>query len=563
MRKNKKSDLLNKFPNLKKTVFFLLNSQNNDGSYSTLKPDPVSSMYFLGILNELNKRPKFRTTCEWVKSLQTDHRGFGETTGENSWDYTTYWGSEMHKFLKIKPLFKKDFVNFVQSHQNSDGGFGAAIGAQSNLDSTIYWSISLIDLGFEVKNEIALTNFLNSFLMRYINLSLWHIHKIIYILTKLKYEINFKGRIINYLEKYISSNKFSIDLENLYYAFSTFRMLGSEKQIDKDFILKCQNSNGGFGRTPYSMSELSSTYFAVKLLKMMNIFTDYLKNKVIEYTLEKELEKIGFVNEMEKSTHALYCCVSALNILGYEPRYLDKLLLWLKYCQNLDGGFGYSPNSQSIEKSTYWSLSVLKILDKIDMIDKGNLMNYLKSNIMNINPFTSYYLVCTYEILGIIPPHHNKIAEELLTYQNIDGGFTGIKNTSSEMYECFRAVNAISSIQNISEINKIGHSNWISKIRKDVVDWILSCENKSGGFSWTPNEIPYIQSTYHALTILDILKKKVINPKLHTDWILQFQNNGGGFNGGVKRTPSDVHFTFWALESLHILTKMMGCLNYV
>jgi prenyltransferase beta subunit len=549
---NMKSSLLNKFPNLKKTVSFLLNSQNSDGSYNTLKPDPITSMYFLGILYELGKKPKFRTIYSWVKSLQTDHRGFGEATGENSWDYTTYWGSKTHMFLEIRPEFEEDFINFVQSHQNSDGGFGRFVNTPSTLNSTIYWTISLIDLGYHIKNKMMLINYLNNYLKyKHRSLSLTEIYNIIYILTRLKHKIEIKEKIINRLKKYSF-----IDLEELFYYSFIFRMLGESVDLDKKFILKCQNSDGGFGKFPYSLlSNPRSTYFAIKLLKNMNALDGNIKNKVIGYVHKNELKEGGFINKKDKNTHTLYCCVSALDILGYKPKHLDKLLLWLKYCQNNDGGFGYFPRSQSSEKATYWSLVALKLLDGLGTINKEKLKEYLDRNIMNVNPFSSYYLVGVCEILDVLPSNYSEIIEELLTYQTKDGGFAPIKNTKPEMYETFRAVNAIYSVENILQKNEIPHQSRISEINKKTISWILSCESKNGGFSWIPYEISYIQPTYHALTILSTLNKKIGNTQKHIKWIFRFQNKDGGFNGGIRGTPSDVHFAFWALNSLNILNK--------
>jgi len=554
MKENIKLDLLDKFPNLRKTIPFLLSSQNTDGSYVSFKSNPDVSMYFLGIINELNEKPKFKNTYRWVKSLQTGKRGFGETTGENSWDYTSYWGSQMHKSLGLKPNFEKDYINFINSHQNLDGGFGTTTDAQSNLDSTIHWSISLIDMNYKVKNQVALTNFLNTFLEKeYRKLSLWQLYYIVYILTKMNYEIKLKKEIISYLKKYYFSIPFSINLEKLYYILYISRMLGDEANIDKNLILKCQNRDGGFGLKPNSESEPASTYFAVRLLKMSGNLTNDIKNKTLPYVHRNELTRGGFTNEEERNNYILYCCIYALNLLGYKPKYVDKLKFWLKCCQNSDGGFGYSPNSYSMEKSTYWSIFSLKLLNSVDIINKEKLIEYLDKNIINVNPAISYYLLSTYELLDIILSNYKGIVEELLRFQNLDGGFGLVKCSNSQMYETFRVINSINSVCRTLNKNHMDCEKLLDLIKKRVIKWVFSCENENGGFSWIPNEISYIQPTYHALTVLDIFGEKVDDRKKHIKWILQFQSKDGGFNGGVKGTPSDAHFTFWALNSLKIL----------
>jgi len=558
---NSKPPLI-KTPNFKKTVNFLLNAQKEDGSYPALKPNPVVSMYFLGILRELKEKPKFKKTSRWVSSLQTDRRGFGETTGENSWDYTTYWGSQMHQFLKLKPKFERDYINFIRFHQNPDGGFGATINVNSNLTSTFHWALSLIDMGYKLKDKNKLIDFLSFHLNHFRNLDLDSIYKIIYTLRNLNSEIMLKEEIEDFiLKRHHSTIPLAQNIESLYYIFSILKLLNKKTiKPDPNFILKCKNIDGGFGPEPYSISEPAATYFSLKLLKMAKFsISKSFKNEIINYCYNHELQDGGFYDDREKGPHGAYCCLKGLKLLGREPKFKEKIIIWFKYCQNNDGGFGYAPNSPSNEKATYWTVDSLKSLDALDIIGKEKLIEFLNNNIKNINPYISYYLLGTCELLDIIPPKYDKIVEELLQFKNIDGGFGPVKNAPSQMYETFRAINAIYSIEKILDKNNIDHQSWLQNIKEDVIKWILGCEGEGGGFSWVPGKkTAYIQPTYHALTVLNILNKKIKNPEKHKEWILRFQNKDGGFNGGTKGTPSDVHFTFWALESLNILRSMIA-----
>jgi len=546
--------ILKKYVEIKKTAKYLHKIQNEDGSYQSLRPDPITSMFFTGILYELKKTPRNKSTYTWARLLQTGHRGFAEAPGENCWSDRTWWGSEIHRFLKIKPTYENNLVEFIYSHQNPDGGFGSTINTKSNLDSTIYWVNSLICLRYEIKERIKLINFLNQFLYRFKKLSLWHLYHIINILSKLKSAIELKEEIIDHINKnYIQDLSFKKNIDELYYAFSIFLILGNKSlQLDKDFILKCQNPDGGFGLRPYSPSNPQSTYFAIKLLKMLK--TDICQ-KILKYTYKHELKEGGFYDNKDTNVVTALCCTNSLRLLGYKPKYIDKLSLWLLMCQNPDGGFGLRPNSSSLEKATFWSTRALSILENQNF-DHHKLINFLNNLQNKVGIFSFYYLTYVYRLLKVVPPNYLKIISTFIEYQNPDGGFGEEKGSSSEMYETLRAVQTIYNIMCCLDNENIPHINFLDIIKKRTLKWIISCENTTGGFSWIPNESSYIQPTYLALNALLDFKGKPINIDNHIRWILLCKNKDGGFRGGLTKCHSYPLFTHYALMSLLILHKM-------
>jgi hypothetical protein len=541
IKKNK--EIIEKYPQIKKTINYLLNKQLSDGSYPTLNPDPVNSIYFLGIAKELGIEPS-DNTIRWVKSLQTGKRGFGETTGENSWDYTTYWGSKMHNYLGIKPQFLNEISEYIHSHQNDDGGFSDVVKGDSSINATINWCSSLIELGLEIKNKDKLEKYIKNVLKSNAYLSLDQLYHI----TEILKEINCLDDVKKVISRRVKDNikgipNFMLDVQSKFYYFYIMKTLGGKETSDVNEILK-QKEDGSIGDF-YSVSP-RTTYYAVKLIKLFDPKTiEKIKPKIINYVKSNELKCGGFSNINDKNTHSAYCCVSALDIFGLQPLKKDELILWIKNCQNDDGGFGYSPNSFSSEKATFWSLEILRILNALNVIDKDRLLNFLSGNIKNTNPFTSYYVLGCYDILNITPENYEEIVNNLLLFLNEDGGFSSVPGGDSQMYETFRAVNAINFIDRVLNRNGI-KEEFKNKVKNKVIKWVMSCEIKEGGFSWIPDERPYIQPTYHATEILSIFKEKSI--KKHLEWVLKFQNEDGGFNGGVEGTPSDVHFSFWSIK---------------
>ncbi|MCD6215905.1 MAG: hypothetical protein J7J92_02415 [Candidatus Aenigmarchaeota archaeon] len=529
-------ELLKKLPQLKKTVEYLLNRQNPDGTYYTLNPDPISSLFFLGMMNELKIKPN-NNTANWVRSLQTGKRGFGETTGENSWDYTTYWGSEMHKFAGLKPKFENNIVNFIKSHQNPDGGFGQVQNSNSNLLSTINWSLALLNLGHEPANKKGLKDYLLASI-RNGRFGLEILYKILTILKKLN--CNFDGEIeknvlFRLRSYYRDMPEFMKYPDIKYFERSILKMFGKEVE---DWDVKIR---------PYKKPK-----FAYYNLKLNNFFNKKIDSKtkkgLINYVKKNEMSEGGFGNQIDPNTHIAYCCVMGLDALGQEIREKEKLVLWLKYCQNEDGGFSYKPNGSSSEKATYWTLKILEKLKSLNIINKEHLLKFLNHRIEIVNPFMSYYLTGICEVMDILPHNYEQIIDGLLEFQGVDGGFAPVRGGKSEMYEAFRVVNTFNSIENIVKKRGIDHENPLEKISESLTGWILSCEREEGGFSWVPNERSYTQPTYHAAEVLNILGKDV--DLRHVYWLMKFQNEDGGFNGGEIGTPSDAHFSFWALKTI-------------
>ena len=103
-------EILKKYLETEKIKKHLQDFQHENGGYPGLKPDPISSIFFSGILNEIGKKPKYKSTYDWAQALQTGKRGFAEAPGENCWNDRTFWGSEIHKSLEIRPKFEKEFL---------------------------------------------------------------------------------------------------------------------------------------------------------------------------------------------------------------------------------------------------------------------------------------------------------------------------------------------------------------------------------------------------------------------------------------------------------------------
>jgi len=518
--------ILDKYIDTKKCVGYLKKQQNHDGSYPGLKPCPVTTMHCLKILKLLGRKPQYKNTVKWIQSLQTGKRGFGETTGQNSWDYTTYFGSEMHKALDIRPRHEKELEKFILNHMNEDGGFSSDYEPRSNLRSTIYWCLAALNLGFKIEQKTY--EYLNEQLKYFNNMNLSQIYNIITILRSNNVHIDNESKI----KEFIQNSKESL-LQRVYYSSKILD--NSNEEVNKKFI-------AGFNNVFHS-PQISLMILELHLQQGIS----FNKQDFAEYVDGLEMTGGGYYDK--KQTHLLsaYECILGLKMLNDQPDICAAD--WIKTLQTPDGGFATTKGASSWINMPFRALRILKTSD--DTIDTFHLRNYLDKTIYPINSFNAFYGTCAYVELNELPPGHRKIVKDIMKFQTF-GGFSDPIDGQPNMYATERSVCAMSNIMKLLDAKKKIHMNWLLKIKKKVVDWIYQCENKEG-FSWIPDEISYIQPTFLALHTLWVLKTKPNHLEDHIQYITKCVNTDGGYHGGEKGTPSGTLYTYYVLASLLIL----------
>ncbi|TFF86819.1 MAG: ATP-binding cassette domain-containing protein [Promethearchaeota archaeon] len=143
---------------------YIKDCQNDDGGFGTRLNDPsdiLSTYCAINILNLLNDEPKNKTQAiNWIKSLQNPDGGFKTyidlsylyqfygslfelflndefNTSKSSMPATYFAVNSLHS-LGTTPENLINLTLWVQSMQNSDGGFAFNLGLKSDLVSTYY-----------------------------------------------------------------------------------------------------------------------------------------------------------------------------------------------------------------------------------------------------------------------------------------------------------------------------------------------------------------------------------------------------------------------------------------
>ena len=135
-----------------------------------------------------------------------------------------------------------------------------------------------------------------------------------------------------------------------------------------------------------------------------------------------------------------------------------------------------------------------------------------------------------------------KIAEWLYSFQNSDGGYG--PNGASNIESTYHALACLSLLRM--------QPRETSKTSK----FVRMCEKPSGGFTVIPiNLMPYMEYSYAGALALELLGEKNKYPSQTIEWVLSCQRHSGGFARSDLGIATFVD-TYYALKIL----EKMGCL---
>ncbi|KDP44982.1 hypothetical protein JCGZ_01482 [Jatropha curcas] len=172
------------------------------------------------------------------------------------------------------------------------------------------------------------------------------------------------------------------DLRFIYCAVAICSMLedwsGMDKEKAKDYILKCQSYDGGFGMVPGSESHGGGTYCAVAALQLMGFIEDDLLSKsgaasiidiplLLEWCLKRQAADGGFQGRSNKPSDTCYAfwVGAVLRILGgYE--FIDGKALrgFLLTCQSKYGGFSKFPGELPDIYHSFYGCTAFSLLEE-------------------------------------------------------------------------------------------------------------------------------------------------------------------------------------------------------
>ena len=261
----------------KDIINYVISRQNVDGGYTFVEENDSNAQdtyYGLAILKLLGSPfPDVDNTVEWLrefglgsiysyyyvgKALSLCREGLGdrfrkyvvstiaakrhlgsvEVYFEVASEFrATHMVLDLANLLGIKP--GNDVAEWLLRYKNVDGGFGAH--KRSNVNSTYYATASLDLLGFDMESLQGTTGFLRSCEKPYGGFT-------------------------------VVPHSFAPFMEHTYYGVMALGAVGENCRFGPqtvDFVLRCQNGNGGFARADLGISTFENTFQAVSILQKL------------------------------------------------------------------------------------------------------------------------------------------------------------------------------------------------------------------------------------------------------------------------------------------------------
>ncbi|MHA1270123.1 MAG: prenyltransferase/squalene oxidase repeat-containing protein [Candidatus Helarchaeota archaeon] len=366
-------------PNVTKVINYFLSSWGILGGFraSPFVPnsigDVISTYYAVQGLLVLNYtfssifNASIRT---WLKSCQNLDGGFSIYPGNASRLETTYFAISALNLLGDSPNDVVGAINYIRSTQNfkgipynGDGGFGYNETTYSEHSDYVYayYAVAGLDL---LNSSLSSGNLTQ--------LDEW------FESNKAKNDFfGLKSVIANYWG--INSAILALNKGFIYYLnYSNIT----------NYILSCQNPDGGFGIRPNEISDIMSTYCAIQTLSLLDSSPNNVSGAI---TWLKSLQNpdggfqtyidMTYINQLYgalfglvigdliqfnlSSAPATFFGVAALDLLDSQPDEIKNLTLWLKSIQNPDGGFSFTLGSKSDVISSYYAIQTFRVLSRL------------------------------------------------------------------------------------------------------------------------------------------------------------------------------------------------------
>lgn len=292
-------------------------------------------------------------------------------------------------------------TSFIYSNEFGSEGFANANNVSVSIEATAYALDILEFFGRNPHEPDLLEGNLNDELENMFDTNDVDLYDLYFLLKSLKIlDYNITTEYFNKVYKYIndteqlsggfsySNSSTSASISSTYYVTQIYLLL--EKPVEnitlhKNWVLSCNNSDGGYGGNQSLSSTLMDTYFTTLILDEIvgnvsdlvdiNMTLTYLKYLYVDNTAD--INNFGGYLPHEVAVLALlsstYFCVKAISLIDPDELNSDTTVRWILDRQNFqDGGFGdntegYEQKESSII-STYYAFETLNVLGRLSTL---------------------------------------------------------------------------------------------------------------------------------------------------------------------------------------------------
>ncbi|MFX1529712.1 MAG: prenyltransferase/squalene oxidase repeat-containing protein [Promethearchaeota archaeon] len=303
---------------------------------------------------------------------------------------------------KTRKTYLKDFLYNTEVEGE---GFKNGVGAGEPINEATAYALEILDFyGLNAHEVNDLTTKLETELESMFDSDNIVLYDIYYLLKSLflideDYEIDasLKNRIhlfINGTEQISGGFSFSntstlASMSSTYFVVQIFNLILEpipNVTIHKNWIILCNNSDGGYGANSSSSSNLLTTYYAVSLLEILSFSVNDLadKNQTLFYLNSFYIQNPsdtnnfgGYLPDLTAKDALIYYtfhCVSAISLIDENMLNKDQTVKWIlsrQYFQ--DGGFAdITEGTSQLMSSVVSSYYAFKTLELFGSLGKLN-----------------------------------------------------------------------------------------------------------------------------------------------------------------------------------------------
>ncbi|QPG75345.1 hypothetical protein FOA43_002698 [Brettanomyces nanus] len=191
-----------------------------------------------------------------------------------------------------------------------------------------------------------------------------------------------------YLEHWMAEH---LKMNALYWGIGALFLMHHEDEFKKEdvvsFIMNCYDANcGGFGSAPRHDAHLLSTLSALQVLKLydsLDALDKDKREKTIQFIVSLQLDDGSFEGDRfgEVDTRFVYTAIQSLAILEtLEPKVVEPAVDFILQCQNFDGSFGIMPGAESHAAQAFTCIATLAICNALDRLPNKETLEWWLSD---------------------------------------------------------------------------------------------------------------------------------------------------------------------------------------
>ncbi|KAK9312521.1 terpenoid cyclases/protein prenyltransferase alpha-alpha toroid [Lipomyces starkeyi] len=278
------------------------------------------------------------------------------------------------------------------------------------------------------------------------------------------------------LEYWLSEH---LRMSGIYWGLTALDLMGARDVLPREkvmeYVKSCQHPNGGFGAHPGHDPHLLYTLSAIQILFIQDALDAVDADVVAKFVTSLQDSETGTVRGDvtgdEADTRFVYAAMQCLSILGKLDQFdVAKAVEYIDHCKNYDGGYGFVPGAESHAGGVFTSLGALAIANRLDLVDKDLLSwwlceRQLPAGGLNGRPEKlpdvcySWWVLSSLAILGRLDwIDRQKLREFILDAQDDEQG--GIADRKGDMVDVFHTLFGIAALsllgfENLEPVNPV------------------------------------------------------------------------------------------------------------